>query len=94
MIRKFEAGDEGTVARVGKVAETMLGGIRQTLADMNVVLDRYTWESQFIKNGAARDVVKKLQESKYAGQAEDGAWYVDLKDFGIHGKNTKFTFTR
>ncbi len=94
MIRKFEDGDAATVEWVGKVAETMLGGIRETLADMNVTLDRYTWESKFIKNGAARQIVQKLQESKYAGQAEDGAWYVDLKDFGIHGKNTKFTFTR
>ena len=72
----------------------MLSGIDATLADINVSLDRYTWESTFIKNGAAKDIVEKLKASKYAGQEEDGAWYVDLKDFGIHGKNTKFTFTR
>ena len=94
MLRKFEAGDAETIDYVKNVAETMLSGINATLADINVSLDRYTWESTFIKNGAAKDIVEKLKASKYAGQEEDGAWYVDLKDFGIHGKNTKFTFTR
>ncbi|MCQ2070784.1 MAG: arginine--tRNA ligase, partial [archaeon] len=52
MLRKFEAGDEKTIADVKKVAETMLGGINESLESMNVKLDRYTWESKFIANGA------------------------------------------
>jgi arginyl-tRNA synthetase len=72
----------------------MLDGLRETLGQINVVLDRYTWESQYIADGSAKAVVEKLKASKYAGQTEDGAWYVDLKDFGVQGKNTKFTFTR
>ena len=72
----------------------MLGGSNETLASMNVTLDRYTWESKFIANGAAKEIVSKLQNTPYSGKTDDGASYVDLKDFGIHGKNTKFTFTR
>jgi arginyl-tRNA synthetase len=59
-----------------------------------VEIDRYTWESDFILDGSAKEIVSKLKGSKYSGQTEDGAWYVDLKDFGIQGKNTKFTFVR
>ena len=94
MLRRFEAGDHEVIDTVRKTAELMLGGLRETLASINVVLDRYTWESGFIADGSARGVVEKLKESEYAGQTDDGAWFVDLKDFGIQGKNTKFTFTR
>ena len=94
MMRRFENGDREVIDYVGKVAQTMLGGINATLADMNVTLDRYTWESAIIADGAARRIADRLSASKYAGQTEDGARYVELKDFGIKGKNTKFTFTR
>ena len=94
LLERFEAGDQEVIDYVKKVAETMLGGINETLASMNVTLDRYTWESKFIANGAAKEIVAKLQNTPYSGKTEDGASYVDLKDFGIHGKNTKFTFTR
>ncbi|MDR0508448.1 MAG: arginine--tRNA ligase [Candidatus Methanoplasma sp.] len=94
MLRRFEDGDEEVIRSVRKTAEAMLEGLKETLADINVELDNYTWESDFIMDGSAKDVVDRLKGSKYAGQTEDGAWYVDLKDFGVQGKNTKFTFTR
>ena len=94
MLRKFEAGDKETISTVRKTAEMMLNGLKDTLSGINVTLDKYTWESDFIADGTARNVVERLKNSKFAGQADDGAWYLDLKDFGIQGKNTKFTFTR
>ncbi len=94
MLRRFEAGDREVIDTVRHTAEVMLDGLKETLAGINVTLDRYTWESDFIADGSARDVVERLKRSSYAGTTEDGAWYVDLKDFGIQGKNTKFTFTR
>ncbi len=94
MMRRFEQGDQQVIDTVRHTAEIMLDGLRETLGQINVVLDRYTWESQYIADGSARDVVEKLKTSKYAGQTDDGAWYLDLKDFGVQGKNTKFTFTR
>ncbi|MBO6083688.1 MAG: arginine--tRNA ligase, partial [Candidatus Methanomethylophilaceae archaeon] len=94
MMRRFEQGDKEVIDTVRHTAEIMLDGLRETLGQINVVLDRYTWESQYIADGSAKAVVEKLKASKYAGQTDDGAWYVDLKDFGVQGKNTKFTFTR
>lgn len=94
MMRRFENGDSQVIEEVGKVARTMLGGINESLEDINVRLDRYTWESAVIAGGAARQIADRLSASPYAGVTEDGARYVDLKDFGIKGKNTKFTYTR
>ncbi len=94
MLRRFEAGDEEVISTVRKTAEVMLNGLKETLANIDVILDTYTWESKFIADGSARKYVEELKKSKYAGVEEDGACYLELKDFGIQGKNTKFTFTR
>ncbi len=94
MLRRFEDGDAEVIGSVRETAELMLGGLRETLGSINVSLDRYTWESQFIADGSARDVVERLKASEYAGVTDDGSWYVDLAEFGIQGKNTRFTFTR
>lgn len=72
----------------------MMEGLKESLSGINVELDRYTWESDFIADGSAASVVSELKKSEYAGQTEDGAWFVDMAEFGINGKNTKFTFTR
>ena len=93
MLRRFENGDTGTISEVRRTAETMLDGLKETLSSINVSLDTYTWESKYIADGSAKAVVEKLKQSKYSGN-DEGAYYLDLKDFGIHGKNTKFTFTR
>ncbi len=94
MLRKFEAGDEEVISTVRKTADIMLNGLKETLANIDVVLDTYTWESKFIADGSARKYVEELKQSKYAGVEDDGACYLELKDFGIQGKNTRFTFTR
>lgn len=94
MLRRFEAGDKAVIDSVRETAESMLGGLKDTLRAINVELDRYTWESRFIEDGSARRVVSALDGSSYAGVTDDGAHYVDLKDFGVKGKNTRFTYTR
>jgi len=94
MLRRFEAGDEAVISTVRKTAEVMLDGITESLRNMDVILDTYTWESKFIADGSAKGYVERLKQSEYAGQDDDGACYLELKDFGIHGKNTRFTFTR
>ncbi|MEM0449404.1 MAG: arginine--tRNA ligase [Methanomassiliicoccales archaeon] len=93
MTRAFEAGDPATISMVRETAERMLSGIKQSLALVGVHIDNYTWESQFIINGEARRVVERLKATPYCHE-EGGALYLDLSEFGIHGKSTKFFFTR
>lgn len=94
MLRKFERGDKEVIESVRHTAEIMVDGLKESLSNMNVELDRYTWESDFIADGSAASVVARLKRSEFAGQTEDGAWFVDMAYFGVSGKNTKFTFTR
>ncbi|MCL2142722.1 MAG: arginine--tRNA ligase [Methanomassiliicoccaceae archaeon] len=94
MLRRFESGDPDVISRVRRTTERMLGGLNETLSDIDVKLDVYTWESRFIEDGSAKRTVDELKTSKYAGKEDDGAWYLDLEDFGVHGTNKKFTFTR
>lgn len=93
MLRKFEDGDKETIEKVRRTAKMMLDGILESLALINVSLDSFMWESTFIENGNAAEVVNKLKASEYCKE-EDGASYLELESFGIHGRETRFFFTR
>jgi len=94
MLRRFENGDPEVISSVRKTTEMMLAGLKETLTDIGVELDVYTWESKYIADGSAKKVVNELKGSRYAGAEEDGAMYLDLEEFGVHGNNKKFMFTR
>jgi len=94
MLRRFENGDPEVISSVRKTTEMMLAGLKETLTNIGVELDVYTWESKYIADGSAKNIVDKLKGSKYAGAEEDGAGYLDLEEFGVHGNNKKFMFTR
>ena len=94
MLRRFENGDPEVISSVRRTTEMMLAGLNETLTDIGVKLDVYTWESKYIADGSAGKVVEELKRSKYAGAEEDGARYLDLEEFGVHGVNKKFMFTR
>ncbi|MFW5914221.1 MAG: arginine--tRNA ligase, partial [Thermoplasmatota archaeon] len=93
MLRRFEEGDEEVIHRVRHTARKVLDGIMQSLEEVRVDLDSFVWESQFILDGSARRVVDRLRESDFCHQ-EEGAYYLDLEEFGVHGRDTKFFFTR
>ncbi len=93
MLRRFEAGDRDVIEMVRRTAQTMLDGIVESLEAVGVELDGFVWESQFILDGSAKDVVERLKRTRYCME-DEGAFYLDLADFGIHGRDTKFFFTR
>jgi arginyl-tRNA synthetase len=93
MLRRFELGDQQVIMQVRETTERMLGGIRASLSQVGVEIDNYTWESQFILDGSAKEVVELLKKTSFCKE-ENGAYYLDLETFGIHGKSTKFFFTR
>jgi arginyl-tRNA synthetase len=93
MLRRFEQGDQQIITQVRETTELMLNGIRTSLSQVGVEIDNYTWESQFILDGSAKEVVEQLKRSPFCRE-DNGAYYLDLETFGIHGKSTKFFFTR
>ncbi|NLI73642.1 MAG: arginine--tRNA ligase [Euryarchaeota archaeon] len=93
LLVRFEAGDAEVIDSVRKTASMMLDGIVESLDMINVHIDNFTWESDFIKDGSARQVVDELSKCAVCRE-EEGAMYLDLEGCGIHGRGTKFFFTR
>jgi arginyl-tRNA synthetase len=93
LVKKSEAGDEEIIKLIHKAYKPVLQGINESLKKINVEIDNYIPESNFVKDRSVDKVVEKLKKSKYCGQ-EKGAYYLDLEPLGIQGKNTKFFFIR
>lgn len=93
MLVKFEAGDAQVIETVGDTAKLMLEGISTSLESVGVRVDQFTWESKFILNGEAKNVVEKLKASPKCA-VDNGASYLELEELSNQGKSTKFFFTR
>jgi arginyl-tRNA synthetase len=93
IVKKSEEGDKKTIDLVHKAYGPVLEGINDSLKQMNITIDKYIPESNFVKDKSVNLVVEKLKKSKYCGK-EEGAYYLDMKPFGIKGRNTNFFFLR
>jgi arginyl-tRNA synthetase len=93
IVKKLEEGDNQTLEDVHKSYSSVLEGMKESMKALNIVFDRFIPESRFVKNGSVNAVIEKLKQLDYCGY-EDGAYFLDLKSFGIKGRNTKFFFQR
>ncbi|MFA5862185.1 MAG: arginine--tRNA ligase, partial [Candidatus Thermoplasmatota archaeon] len=93
-LARFEAGDLDVAAAFRDAAGQVLSGMRESLARMNVEMDRYSWESEYIQNGSVQPVIEKLKASPLAHQDESGSWFLDLESYGIAGRSQRWTFMR
>ena len=93
MVRRCEQGDKKTIELVHNAFAPVLDGIKNSLFRINISIDKYVSESDFVKDKSVDVVVEKLKKSKNC-DIEDGAFYLDLEPFGIKGRNTKFIFLR
>jgi arginyl-tRNA synthetase len=85
IMQGLEAGDEETFERVGHVVDQVLSGMRQSLERLPAQFDAFVKESEFMRDGAADDIVARLKETDNAVY-EDDAWQLDLSDHGIEKK--------
>ncbi len=93
MLYKLEHGDHETVMLARETCEGVLKAVMGSLERINITFDGATWESKFVEDGSVDKVIGRLKASKYARE-EDGAWHLDLEEFGIAGRDTKWVFTR
>ncbi len=93
IVRRCEQGDKKTIELVHNAFAPVLDGIKNSLFRINISIDKYVSESDFVKDKSVDVVVEKLKKSKNC-DIEDGAFYLDLEPFGIKGRNTKFIFLR
>ena len=93
IVKKSEEGDQKTIELVHKAYTPVLEGIKKSLSRINIYMDSYVPESNFVKDKSVDSVVEKLKKSEYCDQEEE-AFYLDVESFGIQGRNTKFFFLR
>jgi arginyl-tRNA synthetase len=93
IIKKSENCDEETLDEVYSAYYPILQGIKESLKTINIKIDKYIPESTFIKDNSAFNLIDDLKKLDYL--KKDGtSYYIDLKKFGISGRNTKFFLTR
>jgi len=93
IVKKSEEGDKNTIESIHKAYTPVLNGINESLNRINITIDNYVPESNFVKDKSVDIVIEKLKKSKHC-KTEEGAYFLDLKPFGIQGRNTKFVFIR
>ena len=93
LLSAYEGGDDAVGERFRRASQRVLDGMQASLARINVTLDHFVWESQFVEDGSADRVVEGLTKAPCAGE-EEGARFLDLKGYGIHGRDARFFFTR
>jgi arginyl-tRNA synthetase len=93
IVKRSEMGHVATIELIKKAYTPVLNGIIQSLSSLNIHIDSYIPESRFVRDKSVESVISSLKKSKFCYQ-EDGAFYLDLKHFGIKGRNTKFFLTR
>ena len=89
----IESGDVEALAEVKDAAEKMLSGMKSSLKRLNAEADSYFHESDLILDGSVNRVIESLKESVISVE-EEGAFYLDLQDKNIAGRNQKFFYTR
>jgi len=92
-VKKSEDGDENTIDLAHKAYKPVLEGMKESLNRINITVDSYIPESNFIFDKSVNTVIEKLKDTKFSG-TEDGAYFLDMEPFGVQGRNTKFFFLR
>ena len=93
IVKRSEEGDKKTIEHICKAYTPVLEGIKDSLNRINITIDEYIPESNFIKDKSVDYIVEKLKQSKYCNNEED-AFFLDIESFGVMGRNTKFFFIR
>ncbi|MFP4050698.1 MAG: arginine--tRNA ligase [Thermoplasmata archaeon] len=79
IIKRMEKGDQDIFKIFQDSSEKVLAGITQSLSRLNIFLDSFKNESEFIINGSVKDVIKKIEKLKESNH-EDDALYFEKRD--------------
>ena len=84
LMQLVENGDPPAVKKFRREVSRCLDGFKVTMKDLNVVHDRFVWESDFIRNGYTDRIIAKLRKLPQARDEETLA--LDLEEFGFTNK--------
>jgi arginyl-tRNA synthetase len=75
--KRYEKGDEETVALVHGVAKPCLDGIKTSLSNIGINFDTWDWESQLLWTGKVNEAVKRLLKLPFA-RSEGTSFSLDI----------------
>jgi arginyl-tRNA synthetase len=78
LIRGYEAGEEEAKRLLREVCELCLEGFRETLRNIDVSIDSWDWESDFIWNGDVNRALDELKKTRYVFE-ENGVLEFDAE---------------
>ncbi len=88
-IWKYERGDEELHKMAEEYVGSVLKGIEESLKNINIYFDNFVWESSLVNR--AKEVADSLKDYL---KEDDGAFYIDLKELGVEGKDRLYLFRR
>lgn len=77
LIQAYEKGDRAIIMKIREIASVMLQNIRDSLQQLDIKIDDYVWESDFLMGGDVDNVVHELSEHL---QDDDGAKFIVTDD--------------
>ncbi len=89
LIREYEAGEGEAKQLLREVCQLCLQGFRETLNNIDISIDSWDWESDFIWNGDVNRVLEKLKNTPYVFE-ENGVLEFDAEKVA-HDLNLKGT---
>ena len=90
----LERGNADILKEGEDICEKMMNQIIiPSLDRINVKIDSYINESQFMLDDSVSEVIELLKNSEYCG-SEDGASYIELHPFDVNSGKDKFFFIR
>ncbi len=93
ILYEIEDGNDEIKQNVRANSIKVLEGMKESLSRLNINFDKFVWESATVEDGTVTEVIDILNRSEYAHQDQE-AWYLELEEFGISGRSTRFYFTR
>lgn len=92
LVQRIESGDPPPEHRV--LAQSILGGMLQSLARLQIGFDEFVWESDLVRDGSVDRVLERLRTCPHALQEANGAWAVDASSYGLPKESTHLVIQR
>ena len=86
LLLKCENKDTITIEKLKNIARNGLNGQMETLKKFDINYDSFDFESEFVLNGSVEEVTRKLKDLPQVQKLDEGAYALDLKDYGIDKK--------
>lgn len=93
LTQRYEARDPAVAKEVRETVEHMLRGMQESLARLNILPQRFSFESVHVFSGEVDRALGAIRRSERC-KDENGALYIDTEGLGIAGKSQKLFIVR